>query len=130
MIRYLSLGEVLEIYQRVMDISGGAMGIRDLNALESSIVQPRMTFGQQDLYPTLAEKAAALAYALILNHPFVDGNKRVGHAAMEVFLMLNGFEIVSSVDEQENIILQVAAGEMDQRRFAEWVNGHIRERGA
>ena len=72
-----------------------------------------MTFGGKDLYPSLVEKAAALGYSLIQNHPFLDGNKRTGHAVMEVFLSLNDFEIQSSVDEQENIILQVASGEMD-----------------
>ena len=61
--------------------------------LESAVAQPRQTFGGADLYPSLAAKAAALAHALDLGHPFVDGNKRIGHAAMEVFLMLNYFEI-------------------------------------
>jgi death-on-curing protein len=84
-----------------------------------------MTFGGDDLYPTLGEKAAALGYSLIKNHPFIDGNKRTGHAAMEVFLVLNGFEIQAAVDEQERIILQVAAGEMTREEFTEWLYSHI-----
>jgi death-on-curing family protein len=87
------------------------MGVFNLPALESTLAQPRMTFAGADLYPTLVEKAAALGYPLIQNHPFVDGNKRTGHAAMEVFLVLNGHEIRAAVDEQERIILQVAAEE-------------------
>jgi death-on-curing protein len=85
-----------------------------------------MTFGGEDLYPALVEKAAALGHSLIANHPFVDGNKRTGHAAMEVFLMVNGFEIQASVDEQERVILQVAAGEMKREKFTEWLRGHAR----
>jgi death on curing protein len=76
-----------------------------------------MTFGGNELYPAVVDKAVALGYSVIQNHPFVDGNKRTGHAAMEVFLVLNGFEIQSSVDEQESIILQVAAGELDRGRL-------------
>lgn len=82
-----------------MTQSGGAVGVLNLPALESALAQPRMTFGGEDLYPTLVEKAAALGHSLIANHPFVDGNKRTGHAAMEVFLMVNGCEIQASVKD-------------------------------
>ena len=94
--RFLTLNEVLDIHRRLIDLFGGTVGIRDLGALESAIAQPRMTFGGEDLYPSIAEKTAALGYSIIKNHPFVDGNKRVGHAAMEIFLVLNGYEIKSS----------------------------------
>ena len=77
--RYLTLGEVLELYQRVMEISGGAQGIRDLQALQSSLAQPRMTFDGRELYGSMVSKAVALGFSLIKNHPFVDGNKRIGH---------------------------------------------------
>jgi len=80
-VRYLSLGEVLELHRRIIEATGGSPGLRDLAALESVVAQPRMTFGGADLHPDLASKAAALGFALIKNHPFVDGNKRVGHAA-------------------------------------------------
>jgi len=73
----------------------------------------------------LAEKAAALAYSIIMNHPFLDGNKRTGHAAMEVFLMLNGYELRASVDEAEQIILSVAAGQLERARLADWVRKHL-----
>jgi death-on-curing protein len=87
-----------------------------------------MTFSGQDLYPTIVEKAASLGFSLIKNHPFVDGNKRAGHAAMEVFLLLNGYEIDASVDEQEQVILQLAAGELDRNAFTEWLRVHVVER--
>ena len=126
--RYLTLGEVLGLYHRIMEQSGGAQGIRDLGALESALAQPRMMFGKQELYPTLVEKASALGFSLIKNHPFVDGNKRAGHAAMETFLVLNGFEIDARVDEQERIILQVASGELGRDEFLAWLRGHVVEK--
>ena len=124
--RHLSLGEVLELYHRVVEATGGAAGIRDLPALESALAQPRMTFGGQDLYPELADKAAALGYSLIQNHPFLDGNKRVGHAAVEALLMLNGAELEATVEEAERAILDVAAGRLPRDAFTTWVRSHSR----
>ncbi len=84
-----------------------------------------MQFGGDELYSSIAEKAAALGFALIQNHPFVDGNKRVGHASMEVFLRLNDWEIVASVDEQERLILDVAGGTVSREELTEWLSAHI-----
>jgi death-on-curing protein len=126
--RYLTFNEVLELYCRIMEQSGGSVGIHDLGALESALAQPRMTFGGEELYPTIIEKASALGFSFIKNHPFVDGNKRTGHAAMETFLILNGFEIDASVDEQEQVILQVASGELGRDEFTEWLRSHTIER--
>ena len=86
--RYLTLGEVVDLHRRLLQVTSGASGIRDFGALESAIAQPKATFGGVDLYPTIVEKAAALAFSLVQGHPFVDGNKRVGHAAMEIFRVL------------------------------------------
>lgn len=123
--RYLNLEEVLALHRMVIAQSGGINGTRDIHALESSIAQPRMTFGGEDLYPTLVEKAAALGFSLISNHAFLDGNKRIGHAAMETFLILNGLEIQASVAEQEAIILRLAAGELDRAAFTSWLGAHV-----
>ena len=87
-----------------------------------------MTFGGEELYPTVVEKASALGFSLVKNHPFVDGNKRIGHAAMEVFLLLNGFEIEATVDEQEEVILQLASGKLGRDEFTEWLREHIVEK--
>ena len=76
----------------------------------------------------ISAKAAALGHSLIQNHPFVDGNKRVGHAAMEVFLLLNGYEIDASTDDQERVILDVASGQMSGVELSEWLSHHIVER--
>jgi death on curing protein len=119
--RFLTLIEVLELHRRVIEQSGGAFGIRDMGLLESAIAQPQMTFGGEELYPGLLEKSAALGFSMIMNHPFVDGNKRIGHAAAETFLILNGMEINASVDEQERIVLAIASGELGREAFVEWL---------
>jgi death-on-curing protein len=123
--RYLSISEVFELHDRVISSSGGSRGIRDINALESAVNQPRQTFDQKDLYPDIVTKAAALCFSLVMNHPFVDGNKRVGHAAMETFLILNEYEINAGVDEQERVMLELAAGKMSRINFLEWLKNHI-----
>ena len=123
--RFLTLKETLELHRRIIERTGGTMGVRDAGMLQSALAQPIMTFGGEDLYPTIIEKASALGFSLIKNHPFVDGNKRVGHAAVETFLVLNGYEINSAVDEQERLILQVASGAWGRDEFTEWCRSHI-----
>lgn len=125
MIRYLTLIEILELHRRVINISGSTKGIRDIGLLESAINQPKAAFDKTDLYPGAVTKAAILCYSLIMNHPFIDGNKRVGHAAMETFLILNGFEIDANVDEQEDVINDLASGKIRQEEFIRWLQNHI-----
>ena len=108
--RYLTLGEVVALHRAIREATAGASGVRDLGALESALAQPRASFGGVDLHTSLHAKAATLGFSLALNHPFLDGNKRVAHAAMETFLMLNGFEIDAPIDEQERLMLDLAAG--------------------
>ncbi len=84
--RWLQLAEVLELHRRLLAQSGGSPGLRDLGLLEASLALPRQSFAGADLYPGLIAKAAALGFSLIQNHPFVDGNKRIGHAALEITL--------------------------------------------
>ena len=125
MIRYLTLAEVIELHDRIVSETGGGTGLRDIGVLESALAQPRQTFGSEDLYPSLPAKATALGFSLIMNHPFVDGNKRIGHAAMDAFLMLNGFEIQASVDDAEAEILAVAAGKRQHHEFLTWIERHV-----
>ena len=123
--RYLTLGEVVALHRALLESSGGASGIRDLRALESAVAQPRASFSGTDLHPSLHAKAAALCFSLARNHAFVDGNKRVAHAAMEVFLTLNGYEIVAPVDEQERLLLDLAAGKLTREQMTEWLEKHL-----
>ena len=124
--RWLSLAEVLELHRRLIEQSGGRPGLRDLGLLESCLAQPHQSFGGADLYPRLTEKAAALGFSLIQNHPFVDGNKRIGHAAMEATLVLNGFELTASADASEAAVLAVASGQLDREAFTFWVSNNLR----
>ena len=123
--RYLTVLEVIELHRMVLDQSGGARGLRDRGGLESAVAQPAMSFAQQELYPDLVEKASALCFSLVMNHCFVDGNKRVGHLAMETFLVLNGKAIEAEVEEQEKVILDLASGTMERQAFTEWLQAHI-----
>ena len=124
--RYLTLDEALYLHARIMDISGGSVGIRDQGALISALSQPQMTFGGEDLYPTIQEKAGALCLSLVVNHPFVDGNKRIGHAAMETFLVLNGQELDAEVEDAEATILSLAAGDLTREELVSWIADHMR----
>lgn len=123
--RYLTIAEVLHLHRMVIARSGGSEGIRDQGSLESAVAQPQAAFGGADLYASLTEKATALCFSLVLNHPFLDGNKRVGHAAMETFLLLNGFGISAPVDEQEALILALASGSLSREKLLAWVEAHV-----
>jgi death-on-curing protein len=125
--RFLTVAEVRDLHDALLQQSGGAAGVLDSNALDSAVAQPQMTFGGHDLYPTIEEKTSALAFSLIMNHPFVDGNKRVGHAALETFLVLNGFELDAPVDEHEQLVLSVAAGTTSRAELTAWVQTHMKK---
>ena len=99
--------------------------MRDQGALEPAVAQPLMTFAGQALYRTHAEKASALVFALVLNPPFVGGKERLGHAALEVFLLLNGYALVATVDEQERLILNLAAGRIKREEWTHWIASHM-----
>jgi death-on-curing protein len=122
--RWLHLAEVLELHRRLIQQSGGMSGLRDLGLLEASLAQPRQSFAGVDLYPGLTAKAAALGFSLIQNHPFVDGNKRIGHAAMETTLVLNGFELSASVEAAEAAVLAVASGQLNRDALTRWVRAN------
>lgn len=123
--RFLVMGEVLYLHEQIIDQTGGAVGVRDQGALESALAQPRMTFGGQDLYPTLVEKAAALGFSLIQNHPFLDGNKRVGYEVMKITLMFNGKTIRADVDDAERVVLGVAASQIGRDGLVDWLKEHV-----
>jgi death-on-curing protein len=122
---YITLNEALEIYGRIMAQSGGMTGVLNIGALESALAQPRMTFDGKELYSTIVEKAAALGFSIVKNHPFVDGNKRTGHAVMDMFLALNGYMIAATIEEQVAIMVEVASGEAGRQKFTDWLRAHI-----
>lgn len=124
-LKYLNVDQIITIHQEVVEASGGSAGLRDRGILESAAAQPQMSFGGNDLYPTLAEKAAALGFSLVSNHPFVDGNKRIGWVAMRTFLLINGHNIKTNVDEAEATVLRLAAGELTREELSTWVRDHV-----
>jgi death-on-curing protein len=122
---YLTTDEVVRLHGLLIQQSGGSPGVRDRGLVDSAVYQPRATFGGHELHPTLAEKAAALGYSLAMNHAFIDGNKRIAHAALEMFLVLNGYQLDAGVDEQETTFLELAAGLLSREDFAGWVRAHV-----
>ena len=124
--RYLTLAEIVKLHQLVIKTTGGASGIQTLGALESAIAQRKATFDNKDLYPTLVDKAAVFCFSIVQGHPFVDGNKRTGHAAMATFLHLNGAAIDATFDEQEKIMLALASGQIDRQQFTDWLSAHAK----
>jgi len=122
---YVSVEQLLRLHERQVERFGGSPGQRDRGALESAAARPAMTFGGDDLYPDLAAKAAALLHSVVMNHPFVDGNKRVGAAAAELFLMVNGAGLPVTDVELEEVTLSLARGEMEIEPLTIWFRQRI-----
>lgn len=123
--KMLSKRQILLLHSMLVAQSGGMDGLRDEGLLDAAINMPLQTFGGQDLYPTILEKAARLGYGLIRNHPFLDGNKRVGTHAMLVFLDINNIALSYEDEDLISTILHVAAGAMDCDALLEWLKAHV-----
>jgi len=121
---FLGLDEVLEIHRDQIERYGGSLGIRDLGLLESALAMPRA--GTRDVYfhANLHEMAAAYLFHIVKNHPFVDGNKRVGAMAAYVFLRLNGLELVATDSELIDFVLRVATSRSDKAAVAAFFREH------
>ena len=122
---YLTLEDLLEIHRRVIESTGGSDGIRSIPLLDSAVARPQATFGGIDLYPALPEKAAALLHSIISNHPFVDGNKRTGFTAMDVFLRLNDYHVVAGEDEIYEFVMSVASESIALSKITSWIEQRI-----
>lgn len=125
MIAYLSVEQVLAIHSFQTRRFGGSRGVRDRGALESAVARPRATFGGEDLYPDLAAKAGALLHSLIANHPFVDGNKRVGVQALLVFLAANDHGLRVTPSALTRLALSAARGDLDAGALAIWIRQRL-----
>jgi len=121
---YLTAEQVLFIHFRLISETGGSHGIRDLNMLEAAISRPKASFDDQDLYPDIFLKAAALTDSLINNHPFLDGNKRTGITSAGLFLKINGWKLVVSMKTLEKITLDTAMGKKGVEDLAKWFQEH------
>ena len=121
----MTLEFVLAIHRDQLDVYGGESGIRDQSGLESALAQSEMEVFGQALHPTVPLKAAAYLYHLALNHPFVDGNKRVAWAVMETYLVLEGFELMISDDEAYDLTIRIAKGELTKEEIAERLGPYL-----
>ncbi|MBV8751798.1 MAG: type II toxin-antitoxin system death-on-curing family toxin [Hyphomicrobiales bacterium] len=122
-LRWLSLEEVLVIHERQLGRFGGAAGIRDQGMLESALSRPRNKWEYE--HADIVELAAAYAFGIARNHPFVDGNKRVAFLAMAAFLRLNGVHFAPSQEAATAAILALAAGEIDETGLTRWLVDNI-----
>ena len=117
----LSKEQVIALHAQLIEETGGVGGLRDEGLLDSALNAPFQSFGNVEPFPSIQQKAARLGYGLIMNHPFVDGNKRIGAHVMLVFLALNGIELDYAQDELTNVILSVAAGEIGFDELLKWI---------
>lgn len=127
MIVWLEKALALAIHDRQLAEHGGSAGVRDEGLLESALARPQQLHAYGDPAPALA--AAALAYGLARNHPFLDGNKRTAHVAYRTFLALNGAELVATDEEKYLTMLALAEGKLAERDFAAWLRERVRARG-
>ena len=116
--------QVLQMHEQLLEQTGGMSGIRDEGLLQSALEAPFQSFGGEDIYPSIQQKAAHLGYGLIKNHPFLDGNKRIGTHVMLVFLWLNGIELDYTQQELEDIILSVASSKAGSDELLRWLLQH------
>ena len=120
----ITIKTILRLHELSIITYGGSQGIRDQGLMESAIARPYQTFGGEDLYPTVFEKAAALTESIIINHPFIDGNKRTGLLAMLVILEIGNFKITASNDDTYNFTIQISTGEIKFKEIVIWLKNN------
>ena len=128
MTRYLSAEQVLSLHQGLIGVLSGDPGIRDLRALDAAVLKPALVFGGEDLYPTLAAKAAALLHALVTSTPFVAASGGTAAVAAECFLAANGRTLVAEDQELAQLVGGVGTGEMGIEAATVWISQRLQRR--
>ncbi len=123
----ISIKETEEIHKVLIDKFGGSYGIRDLAGLESALARPFQTFENKELYPTPIHKAASLIESILINHPFVDGNKRTGYVLLRILLISNGLDITSTEEEKYNFVINIASGKIKYEEILQWLSINVKE---
>jgi death-on-curing protein len=123
----LTVSEVTALHERLIAATGGSSGVRDMWLLESAVLNCYQTFGDAELYPSVTEKAARMAFGICKNHPFIDGNKRTAVAAMLVILRVNEIELSYTQRELAALGIGVAEGEISYEAIAAWIQTHLKE---
>jgi death-on-curing protein len=121
------LEDILKVHKASIEDFGGAHGIRDEGLLSSALARPFQTFAGKDLYPSILEKAAALGESLIINHPFVDGNKRTGILALLTLLLDQGIKLHASGDELYEFVINISTGALRFEEIVSWLSNRIAE---
>ncbi len=125
-VRFLTVQEVLDVHQDVIETHGGSFGLRDAGLLDSAVHQAQASFGGSLLHPEICDMAAAYLLHLTANHPFVDGNKRTAWVSARVFLRLNGFRVKPRRKESVEMVVEIAGGSLrDWRSIAIWIADRI-----
>jgi death on curing protein len=124
---WIRLESVVDAHSKQLQRHGGIAGVRDAGLLESALSRPRNLFAYGS--PDLAALAASYAFGIVRNHPFLDGNKRTALATCRAFLLINGYSVAASQDEKASQILKLAAGEIAEEEFGEWLRGRLVARG-
>lgn len=120
----ISYKEVVDIHQILIDEFGGANGIRDKELLSSALARSFQTFDGKELYPTTIEKAASLIESILINHPFIDGNKRTGYVLMRLILLSNNFDIIATQEEKYTFVIDIASGKSKFDSIVSWLSTH------
>ena len=116
-----TLQDIYELHIQLENAFVLSSGVRDENLLASAVNTPFQTFMGNDLYPSIYDKAAQLCYGIANNHPFTDGNKRTALHSMYVYLIINGFDIMATQQDVENMIIDVASGNMTNTELVQWL---------
>ena len=118
--------EVEQLHRILIDSFGGSHGIRDIAALESALSRPFQTFDGKELYASVLEKAASLIESILINHPFIDGNKRTGYTLLRLFLIQNEIDITASPDNKYEFVIDIASGTLEYEGIVTWLTSNTR----
>jgi death on curing protein len=124
----IDVDEVIRIHDILIDEFGGSKGIRDIKLLDSAINRPFQTFDKKDLYPSPVEKSAAIFESLIINHPFIDGNKRIAYVLMRLVLLQYDLDILANQDEKYDFVIKAAKSELDFDSIKNWIFSRIQQK--
>ncbi|PIV52729.1 MAG: type II toxin-antitoxin system death-on-curing family toxin [Elusimicrobia bacterium CG02_land_8_20_14_3_00_37_13] len=119
--KYIYPKQIIYLHKRIIESTGGQEGLRDTGLLESAVYRPMATFGGQELYPDIFDKASALIHSLISNHPFFDGNKRTSYESMRIFLRINGYDIEAPDNQKYKFVMDIANHKLNLSDITNWI---------
>ncbi len=123
----ISIKEVEIIHNILIDKFGGSKGIRDIGLLESALARPFATFDNNDLYPNPTEKASAILESIVINHPFIDGNKRTAYTLMRLILLENGLDIIASQESKYDLVISASTGKFRFDEIKNWIQSNLKK---